>query len=70
MGMAIVSGGGTRPLPGVRKPKLDEVLTEATVGSAVGGGIKTEVCRRLGVGTGFTGSGLFYPIGRLSRLLL
>ena len=50
MGMAITSGWGTLPLPSAVKSKpVDEVLTEATLRNVIDGGIKVNVCRRIGM---------------------
>ena len=47
MGMAIMSGWGTLPLPSVVKTKpVDEILREATVRTVMRGGTKVKFCGR------------------------
>ena len=55
VGMAVMSGWGTLPLPSVVKTKpVDEILREATVRTVMGGGTKVKFCGRTWcVETGF-----------------
>lgn len=50
IGMAIMSGWGTLPLPSIVKPKpVDDGLKEATVGNVRMNGSQVKVCKRNGM---------------------